>query len=355
MLRWLREQWADRVLWPRLDHVQVEITSACGNACVYCPNAVLRRTGQWRAETMPLELFRRILPDLARSLRPDPWRRPLLHLQGWGEPLLHPEFLTMLRLAKEAGCLVGTTTCGEAVDRPLADRLIAAGLDVLAFSVAGTDDAGDTIRRGTSFAAVMAALDAVTEAKRAAASPRPAVAIAYMLLASRLGDADAIPDTFAGRGVDSVVISTLHYAPSPELGSESLLPRDEREYEAMAARLEGIGARGRALGLTVAAHLPTPPPHRGLCKDLAQHLSLVVRPDGSVTPCILARLAAPSRPGPDMEQFVFGNLARQSLREIWRSEAYMAFRRSFWDERPPARCRECQRLGAGFIAAAAEA
>jgi MoaA/NifB/PqqE/SkfB family radical SAM enzyme len=350
ILQQWRELWADRVLWPKLDHVQVEITSACGNGCVYCPNAVFRRAGQWPMESMPLDLFRCILPDLARSLHPDPWRQPLLHLQGWGEPLLHPDFLAMVQLAKQAGCRVGTTTCGHAVDRALAERLVDSGLDVLAFSVAGTDAASDGIRRGTSIEAVFAALAAVAEAKRAAGSAHPLISVAYMLLASQWAAAEAIPETFAGRGVEAVIISTLHYPPTPELSRESVLPTDEPEYEALAARLAAIVGRGRERGLAIAAHLPTPPPHRGLCKDEAQHLSLVVRPDGTVVPCILARLSVPSHPRLDVEQFVFGDLKRQSLREIWRGEAYIAFRRSFWDARPPGRCRECQRLGAGFVA-----
>lgn len=58
-----------------------------------------------------------------------------LHLQGWGEPLLHPGIVDFVRIAIRACLAVGTTTGGAGLDMPLAVAPVAAGPDRIAFSL----------------------------------------------------------------------------------------------------------------------------------------------------------------------------------------------------------------------------
>ena len=99
-------RWLNPLLRPRLDWIQVEVTSYCNAACVYCPHTVYQ--GHWASRHLPLTTFAKLLPALARAR--------LVYLQGWGEPLLHPDFFNMVALAKQAGCRVGTTTNGMLLD-----------------------------------------------------------------------------------------------------------------------------------------------------------------------------------------------------------------------------------------------
>jgi len=108
---------------PAFDWLQVEVTSFCNAACVYCPHTVYR--DNWLSRHLPVDTFQK----LRRALR----KTQLVHLQGWGEPLLHPDFFTLVALARQAGCRVGTTTNGTLVDAPLAARLVAGGLDFVSF------------------------------------------------------------------------------------------------------------------------------------------------------------------------------------------------------------------------------
>ncbi|MDQ7785248.1 MAG: hypothetical protein RDU20_20350, partial [Desulfomonilaceae bacterium] len=72
---------------PRLDWIQVEVTSHCNAECVYCPHAVSKRS---RHQThMSMDTFEKLLPFFRRTAH--------VHLQGWGEPLLHPRFFEMVR------------------------------------------------------------------------------------------------------------------------------------------------------------------------------------------------------------------------------------------------------------------
>ena len=92
---------------PRFDWIQVEVSSFCNAACVYCPHTVYRN--QWLNKHMTLETFEHLVPAFRNT--------KLVYLQGWGEPFLNPYFFTMAERAKKAGCRVGTTTNGMEIGR----------------------------------------------------------------------------------------------------------------------------------------------------------------------------------------------------------------------------------------------
>lgn len=84
---------------PRLEWLQIEISSDCTANCFYCPRTVYK--DRWLTQHMEESLFRRLLPAF-KKIR-------FVHLQGWGDPFTHPQFFDFARLAKHAGCQVGTT------------------------------------------------------------------------------------------------------------------------------------------------------------------------------------------------------------------------------------------------------
>ena len=105
--------------------LQVEVTSRCSRRCLVCPRSGL--AGQWRDGDLGSDTWRRLVPDLAL------WKH--VHLQGWGEPLLHNGLHSMVRDAHAAGCRVGITTNGDllAADCWFRDRsLVASGWGVVA-------------------------------------------------------------------------------------------------------------------------------------------------------------------------------------------------------------------------------
>jgi MoaA/NifB/PqqE/SkfB family radical SAM enzyme len=112
----------------KLRALQVEVTSRCTRRCTVCPRAVLGES--WLEGDLSEAHWDRIRPDL-----------PLvehLHLQGWGEPLLHPRIAHMARDAHAAGCKVGLTTNGDLLS-DAAKWIVSGAVDVLAVSLAGGD------------------------------------------------------------------------------------------------------------------------------------------------------------------------------------------------------------------------
>lgn len=330
----LRRRIREWTFRPWLDWAQVEVSTDCNARCIYCPTAALGKA--WSRRHMSLAEFRPILAGLTGALQPSAWRRPLLHLQGWGEPLLNPDFLAIAAAAKAAGLRIGTTSNGMMLDSAMAGRLVDLGFDVISLSVAGVDARNDAARRGTRLERVFEALASLDRHRQARQVTAPSLHIAYTLLASGLEGAERLPETFAGRGVDQIVVSTLGLVIDEAQRREVIAPQTEAEWAELDRRLAGIARRAADRGMELHYRVP-PPPGRapGLCFENIQ-AAVVVTIDGDVTPCMFSRF--------DGETFVFGNLKRQSLSEIWWSDPYLKFRRTFWDGRPPARCLACDRL-----------
>lgn len=85
MFGWFKTQF-DKVSSPELDWIQVEVTTYCNSDCIYCPHTTMG--SRWRKMHRTLELFRELIPFIRYT--------KLIYLQGWGEPLLNPEFFEML-------------------------------------------------------------------------------------------------------------------------------------------------------------------------------------------------------------------------------------------------------------------
>ena len=334
-------QWPDFSSWltPKKDWIQVEVTSFCNAACIYCPRTVYQH--RWPNRHLSLATFAKLLPSLARTR--------LVYLQGWGEPFLHPDFFRLVARAKQAGCRVGTTTNGMLLDSEVIRRLIESGIDLVAFSLAGTDEKNDAVRRGTSLKKVLAAIQALGRAKEELGSATPAIHLAYMLLRSGLMDLEKLPVILQGMGVSQIVVSTLDFVPSKELEGEVLRPADAGEYDDIRSRLEELVQLGKKCGFTIHYQLQRPGSRRPTCTENVQQ-ALVVSADGLVSPCVFTNLpvsgASYFKEGREhpYRQLFFGNVNERPLGDIWTRKAYESFRRSFNDGKLAPPCRECAKL-----------
>jgi MoaA/NifB/PqqE/SkfB family radical SAM enzyme len=317
---------------PRLDWAQVELSTVCNAHCAYCahtllgPDRGLSRT----AAFMDPALFARLLPQLAHTR--------FIHLQGWGETLLHPNFLPLLRMAKATGKPVSLTSNGTRLDETMAEALVAAGLDVLALSLAGASAAANARwRAGAGLAAVRAAAGHIARAKTRAAAdaagsgaagharpggPGPRLHLAYMLLAPDLAELDGLPELAVELGAVQVVVSSLSLvlaragvigtarAGGPEdAGAGAALPpsavgldpaaalaRDADALDRLRERVARVRARGRDLGVEIEAHLDSPLTPQPRCSENVGR-AVVVAVDGSVHPCVMSALSGPDRSG----------------------------------------------------------
>ena len=105
--------------------VDLELTSGCCSNCVFCPRDKIRRLRQ----TMEMET----VADLANHLSPN----HVVWLSGMGEPLLHKDFVAIVRMLRRSGCLVYTNTNGMAPQTEV--KLAVAKPDFVNLSLYGMD------------------------------------------------------------------------------------------------------------------------------------------------------------------------------------------------------------------------
>jgi MoaA/NifB/PqqE/SkfB family radical SAM enzyme len=321
---------------PRLDWVQLEVTSRCNAACTYCPRTTAG--ARWQSRDLPLELLDELLPALART--------PYVHLQGWGEPLLHPDLLLMVERLGAAGIRVGTTSNGILLDRPTARALVGAGVEVIALSAAGTDCAGnDPVRRGTNLEQIVAAARLLREARGTREKPR--IHLAYMLLRSGLPSIEQLPDLVGRAGVDEVVVSSLSFLSRPEHRAEAVLAESRKELATLRERLAAVQTEVEQRGARIHWHLFSPLAGAGDCPENVQR-AVVIGAGGEVHPCVLTgvpvtgELATLGWTDTGSVQLVsHGHLGERSLGEIRRARSSRTFRERLLTTDPPSPCRRC--------------
>jgi len=326
---------------------------------------------------MDMGTFERLWPLMRKASR--------VHLQGWGEPLLHPGFFDMAALARKAGCAVSTTTCGLRMNKDIARKLADSGLDIVAFSLAGTDAVSNAARHGVDFDRVCAAIGQLQGVRRAAMAVHLEIHFAYLMLASdieavrglpglahRLGVHAAVVSTLdyiaepgfeaeafrpheaeklaraaavlseaeaeAKRlGVHAAVVSTLDYISEPGLEAEAFMPHEAEKLARAAAVLSEAEAEAKRLGVAFHWSLPRPDASGTGCRENIAR-SLYVAADGSVAPCVYVNVPV-GRDDPSRR--VFGNVNETDPLEIWENAAFRRFRDGLASGDADLPCRTC--------------
>lgn len=326
-----------------LDCLQVEVTSRCGGRCTYCPHTTKAAT--WKSRHMPDEVFAALWPLLRGAQR--------AHLQGWGEPLLHPRFLDYVALARKAGCAVSSTSCGLRMDAELARRLATSGMDLLAFSLVGTDEASNDARAGVPFARVCESVRelraAVTEAGRPPEGEPLEIHFAYLMLADRMEAARGLPALMEELDVEMAVVSTLDYLALPGQEHLAFAPHEMEKIATAREILESIAAEADARGRIIHFALPGAEAvaDAGGCRENVAR-SCYVDADGKISPCVYLNVpdngptaGAGEPPRGDGRRRVFGDVRAGNPWEIWNKPEFKAFRGALVKNAPDTACLVC--------------
>jgi len=112
--------------------LMIENTNHCNAECVMCPRDTLSR----KRGFMDFGLFEKIMKEVS-SVR----RKPVTHLQGFGEPLLDTLLAKRIQLAKTCGIKHTYIVTNASLLFPETSRkIIGAGLDKMKISFYGTDE-----------------------------------------------------------------------------------------------------------------------------------------------------------------------------------------------------------------------
>jgi radical SAM protein with 4Fe4S-binding SPASM domain len=267
-----------------------------------------------------------------------------LHLQGLGEPLLHPRFFDMVEYAAQRGVRVSVNTNLTVLTPRNAERLATCGLSDVYVSVDGATAATyERIRVDARFDRLQRNVRRLVDAARRHGRPR--IEITAVAMRDNLDELAALVELTAGWGIASLHVqhlchafgeSTLpqQYAPMRAFVADQTLvaydpPRVARAFDAARRAAASAGISLRLPPITPIVH-PSGTPGRKRC-DWPWR-GPYVSYDGTAMPCCM--VATPDRAA-------LGDLLKHGVAAIWNGAAYEEFRRRLDSDDPPEICRSC--------------
>lgn len=312
--------------------VQIEPVGECNLRCRMCPVRYRDATAAFMAWSDFTALIDQ-LPSLTE-----------LHLQGLGEPLLHPRFFDMVSYAANRGVRVSVNTNLTLLTPRKAEQIATCGLDTVHVSVDGATAATyERIRVDARFDRLERNVGRLMSAVRRHGTPR--VSMTAVAMRENLDELPALVELAARWGIASLSVqhlchdfgeSTLpaRYAPMRDFVSDqTLVGFDARRIErAFAAAREAASRTGVELRLPRVTPIEHPPETPGRSRCDWPWRGPYVSYDGTAMPCCM--IATPDRGA-------LGNVARDGVEAVWNGEAYEDFRHRLGSSDPPEICRSC--------------
>lgn len=268
--------------------VSVEPANRCMLRCPECP------VGMGKTARPPRMLSSALLQTL---LEADASFMHTVIFYFQGEPLLNKELPALIRMAKEYRLYTLLSTNGQLLDRTMADRLVASGIDKVIVSVDGFTQASyEAYRVGGS---LQRALDAIRHLhdSKVAQSAKVEIELQCLRLRSNESEWAWAQAHFRELGADSFVLKTAQFYDYEQ--GHPLMPSDER-YSRYRKGKDGKYRLKKKL--------------HNRCWRLWS--GCVIDVDGNVLPCCFDKEG----------QYAFGNLHSASLTEIWTGKAADSFR-----------------------------
>jgi radical SAM protein with 4Fe4S-binding SPASM domain len=321
------------------EYVQLEPVGQCNLRCEMCA-IQFRQDGPPHGALafMEFETFTRIIEQFPELKH--------LHLQGLGEPMMHPRFFEMVSHAAGRGVRVTTNSNMTLLLNKRRAALCAnCGLDCIHVSIDGaTPETYGRIRKRGRLDRVFRNLDLLLEARAAASAAKPDLRLVTVVMRQNLHElADLvriahrfqIPAMFVQHLCHDFSESALpeRYLPMRRfVDQQTLLGEDEQVVERHFA-----AARRTASELGIELRLPTlrrdpssASPGRRRCDW--PFSGAYVTYEGSAMPCCM--ISTPDR-------LNFGNFKQRDALAIWNSQEYVQFRNQLESGAPHEVCQSC--------------
>jgi MoaA/NifB/PqqE/SkfB family radical SAM enzyme len=320
-------------------YVQVEPVGQCNLRCRMCP-IPFRKDGPPYGPPafMDFDVFTRLI-DQFGNLRE-------LHLQGLGEPMMHPRFADMVAYATRKGVRVTTNSNLTLLNAQRAERCVTSGLACVFVSVDGaTAEVYERIRLRSKLERVVRNVELLREARDRLGSSTPELRMVMVVMRQNLHELPDLVRLAHRLGMVSLFVQHLCH----DFGESSLPPqyRPMRDFVQDQTLLEVDpavidrwfdAARQVAQELGVELRLPRsrPRPHdpakRGADRCSWPYTGAYISYQGLAMPCCM--IATPDRMN-------FGSMAECGVEAVWNGEGYRTFRTQLASDDPPEICRSC--------------
>lgn len=325
---------------PFLDLIQLDVTTRGPDAGRFSLRRTLKK--QW----IDHDLRPREMQDLRSLLK----RTRMCHLQGWGEPLLNPDFFELAGIARDYGCVTTTAISdGSLLDEFAAKEMLRSGLTSVTFSISALTDRENLERRGADLSGIYRCLEDIKRLRSRHGQEAPQLNILLSLHRSDLERLEKLPTIFQGLGISALIVNPLSFTPKPGLGHETFVPADDQEFHRFRKVIKHTASKAAKRDMALYAFVVHGGKNPPRCIENIT-AGCFISSERLVSPCIFS--SPPLRgdahyrfQGMDLpfNRIQFGGLNRSPFSRIWHSESYRTFRKEFRRTGVPRACSGCWR------------
>lgn len=201
--------------WPL--NMQMELTSYCNIRCPVCPVGTKELTRT--AQAMDIGLFEQLLAEAGPYLL-------TLALWGWGEPLLHPQLSSVLKIARRYPAVTMLSTNGQTLDREEVQKALRESPPhYLIVAIDGLcDETNSVYRVGAKLRPALDGVRALAEWKRRTGATLPVLHFRFIAMQHNEHEAPHVREFAEQHGFDMVSIRGLSIFDSAKNNHELLIP-----------------------------------------------------------------------------------------------------------------------------------
>lgn len=281
--------------WGYPTHLQIEPDTHCNLRCVVCPVT----TGLGRPiGRMDFRVFKDLIDEIGDYVF-------LILLWDWGEPFLNPEINNMIAYAKGKGIKLVSSTNGHLfAKKKHVDGVIRSGLDSLIIALDGVNqETYVRYREGGHVNMVIQAIRNIVQRKRELDVSHPFINIRTVVMKHNENEISQIKGLVRDMGVDVLTLKTMN----PYDSDESLVPKNKayRRFHYLADGKTRVRRK------------------RNPCKHLWNMPA--IHWNGYVCMCTYD----------SHENYIMGDLMKDSFRKIWKGRHYRQIRKKFrshWED-----------------------
>lgn len=328
---------------PDIETVQMEVSSNCNASCFYCPLTAYK--GKVNKQFIDVSIIENLIPQLRKNA--------YIHLQGWGEPFMHPDFFQIVKLLKENNFRIGTTTNGMLLNDSDLEEIVDLQVDYIAFSTAGfTPVENNFLRRGTSLEKIIELIIKIKKIKKFKNSAYPKIHLANIGFNENLDNILDSKEFLEDLKPDQVVVSSVSFFTNPSLDEQALINKTENEWKHLKKSFEKFR---EVSALDLNFHIVSPFILRKTCSEKISR-SVFIGSSGDVHPCVFKGLPLSEKVNffirgmkREHENLSFGNLFHENLKKIWNKKEYRKFRKGH--VKKDDFCRICYKRSIDFFEA----
>lgn len=293
-----------------------------------CPRTIFK--DKWISQDMDMKLFTKMIREINHELE-------LIYLQGWGEPLLHPNLIDMIKYTKEKlKTTVGLTTNAIFLRDNVCEHLLKSGLDTIAISFAGaTREVHNNIRINCNFDIILKNVKHLIELRKTLKNNIKIIA-SYLMMKQNVDNLPNFIKLCNNLGIDDIVINNLTYIPSKTLYEYKVFScYGEKTDKNIKHYIDEAKKVAKELGQKVFIYNIE-------CNEIQNcpeepTKTIFINFNGDASPCVYTNIPIHNNKIPrffinkqlNIDKVIFGNIKTENIYEIWNKEEYKKFREIF--------------------------